>query len=290
MHRLVWMLAILALALTACGQSDEVEDLGAAPSAAAEATEAAVATDPADETDTSAVASDGAPAAGADTADGQAATGSTADDDLPGRPVVWADALNTRAEAGVTGVEADDVLNVRSLPGPDQQIVGRLAPLRTGVALTGGARMVGDAAWYEVRVDDTVGWVHSAFIDLVAGTTDITAEVRDADLPPTAASMRELAEQVVRARGLDEGYQLVWGPRRVFGVSAEEQRRIVISDGPHVGDLGEITVDVIDTFDDSVAAERMTIFGQPDGDGFSLRSVERTLFCDVTRGAGQTCA
>lgn len=289
MHRLVWMLAILALTLTACGQSDEVEDLGAAPSAAAGAAEAAVATDPADDTDASAVASDGTPAAGADTADGQPA-GSAADEDLPGRPVVWADALNTRAEAGVTGVEADDVLNVRSLPGPDQQIVERLAPLRTGVALTGRARMVGDAAWYEIRADDTVGWVHSAFIDLVAGTTDITAEVRDANLPPTAASMRELAEQVVRARGLDEGYQLVWGPRRVSGVSAEEQRRVVISDGPRVGDLGEITVDVIDTFDDSVAAERLTIFGQPAGDGFSLRSVERTLFCDVTRGAGQTCA
>jgi hypothetical protein len=272
--------ATLTLLLTACGQSAAVDDHGAAPSTAVVVTEteAVAASDDPDPRDSE------APVAAAE-ADFSGA------DDLPGDPVVWADALNTRAELGVTGVEANDVLNVRAGPGPDQPIVDRLAPLHTGPRLTGGARMIGDAAWYEITSDGTTGWVNASFVDLVAGTTDITAEVRDGGATG-AETMRDLAELVVRALGLDDGYRITWGPTTDPDIAAEAQRRVVISDGPNVGDVGAITLDVIDTFDDSVAAERLTIFTDPtdSGEGFSLRSVERTQFCDVTRGAGEVCA
>lgn len=291
MARHVWTLSIvLVLMLAACGSADTVEDLGAAPSAVA-----GVSATPPTEADTEPDADAGAGGGGeraTDSAPTGSNAGSTADGDLPGTPVVWADALNTQGEIGVTGVETGDVLNVRARPGADQPIVGRLAPLHTGGRLTGGSRMVGDAAWYELTADGTTGWVNAAFVDLVAGTTDVTADVRDAGVRMVAETMVDLAALVVQARGLDDGYQITWGPRRDAGVPAEQQRRIVISDGPDVGDLGQITLDVVDTFDDSVAAERLVIFGapQPDGETFAVRTVERTLFCDVTRAAGEVCA
>lgn len=280
------MVSIVMLA--ACGSADTVDDLGAAPSSAAIVSEtpSAEAGDN-DATDIGAGGSEPTTPGAVAEPDLESGGG-----DLPGTPVAWAGTLNTQADLGVTGVETGDVLNVRAHPGADQPIVDRLAPLHTGARLTGRARMLGDAAWYEITADGTTGWVNAAFVDLVAGTTDVTAEVRDAGVRMVAETMVDLAALVAQARGFDDGYRITWGPRRDPDVPAEQQRRVVISDGPDVGDLGQITLDVVDTFDDSIAVERLVIFGapQPDGETFAVRTVERTLFCDVTRAAGDVCA
>lgn len=283
MRRLLIVLTLLAITLAACGPSGTVTDLGAAPSAEpspAEPSERATAAaerpshEPVEPAPT---ARDAAPAA--------------TDEDLPGAPVVWAEQLNTAADVGVTGVESDDVLNVRAKPGADQPIVAHLAPLRAGLRLTGAARMVRDSVWLEISTGTMTGWVNSAFVDLVAGTTDITADLRDAGVVPLADTMRDMADSVLAAGGYADGYVITWGPRHAPGVNPEGQRRVVISDGPSVDDLGQITIDVVDLFDDAVAAERLTIFANPSPDGtLALRSVERTQFCHVVRGAGQVCA
>jgi hypothetical protein len=210
-------------------------------------------------------------------------------EDLPGEPVDWPHTSGSAAEVGVLGVETGDVLNVRARPGADQSIVDRLEPLRRGLAFTGAARSVDGAVWPEITVDGTTGWVNGRYVGLVAGTDDITAAIVGEDEAPTAATMRDLAELVVVAHGLADGYRVTWGPVRDPNVAAEEQRRIVISDGPRTGDLGEITLDVIDLFDDAVAAERLVIFAHPldRGEGFSLKAVERTFFC--WRGGSDVC-
>ena len=50
---------------------------------------------------------------------------------------------------------------------------------------------------------------------------------------------------------------------------------------PTVGDLGEVTFDVIGLLDDAQLGWRLHIFGQPTegGEGFSLKSVEGTALC-----------
>jgi hypothetical protein len=52
---------------------------------------------------------------------------------------------------------------------------------------------------------------------------------------------------------------------------------------PSVGDLGEVTYDVIGLGDDAVRGLRLHVFGQPIDEGFSLKTVEMTALCG--RGA-----
>lgn len=276
MRRIVLGIAATALLLTACGQSGRVVDVGAAPSRSPDALPSA----PARPDDASTAP---APPAASEAAPGTTQDGDAGADDLPGDTIDWP----FTGEVGVVGVEADDVLNVRSAPGVDAAIVDRLDPLRRGLAYTGRARQLGESTWTQISVDGATGWVNGRFARLIAGTTDITAELVGPGAPITAPTMPALAEEVVAAYGLADGYRIVWGPDRDPSVPVEQQRRVVVSDGPRTGDLGEITVDVVDVFDDAVAAERLTVFGRPDGDGFGVRSVERTLFC--WRGGDELC-
>ena len=56
---------------------------------------------------------------------------------------------------------------------------------------------------------------------------------------------------------------------------------IVVSVAPTVGDLGEVTYDVVGLGDDSLGGYRLHIFGQPtdSGGGFSLMAIEATAMC-----------
>jgi hypothetical protein len=56
-----------------------------------------------------------------------------------------------------------------------------------------------------------------------------------------------------------------------------------VVDGPHVGDLGEVTVDVVGLADDSILGWRLHVFAQPEGATFHVRTVEQTVLC--ARGA-----
>jgi hypothetical protein len=56
---------------------------------------------------------------------------------------------------------------------------------------------------------------------------------------------------------------------------------VTVVDGPTVGDLGEVTVDVLGLADDSLRGERLHVFATPDpaGEGFGLKTVEATALC-----------
>jgi hypothetical protein len=275
-----WIVVVMVL-LTACASSGRVVDVGAAPTQASDesTTPSAAADEAAEPSQTPEPAEPVAP--DTDT-DGETAQNGS-DAQLPGAPFDWP---YTDGEVGVVGVEADDVLNVRAQPGVQAQIIDRLDPLHRGFSYTGRARRIGSSIWTEIDVDGELGWVNTRFARLIAGTDDVTSQLGGAG-SATAPTLPGLAEEVVDAYGLAEGYQITWGPDLDPNVPAEDQRRVVISDGPSEGDLGEITIDVIDLFDDSVAAERLAIFANPDAGGYSLRTVERTLFC--WRGGTDVC-
>lgn len=176
-----------------------------------------------------------------------------------------------RGEVAVIGVAADDVLNVRAAPGTDHDVIATLEPLADGFTATGEGRMLDDAVWVEVDTGDIIGWVHAAFIAHPAATEDITAQVIEQHgSRPSADTLVGLAEIVADQRA-----------------TQEPPSQVVISDGPRVGDLGEVTVDVVGFGDDSVRAQRLVVFATVDDDGsFTLRTVEATTYCSrgVTDG------
>lgn len=203
-----------------------------------------------------------------DTTTTTAATTTTIDDaDLPGERVEIFP--HEGADLVVVGVEADDVLNVRAGPGVDFDVVVELEPLAEGLVATGHNRDIDDQGfWAQIRVEGTTGWANITFLSHPGDTTDVTSEVVEAHGErPAAPDMEALGRLVAEQRASDE-----------------PPSRIVVVDGPSVGDLGEVTIDVIGFGDDSVGGERLHVFGEPDpsGDGFTLRSVEATLLC--TRG------
>lgn len=165
---------------------------------------------------------------------------------------------------GVIGVSFDDVLNVRSGPGTSFAIVTTLDPLGS-VVTTGRARLLPRSIWWEVRVGDALGWVSSTFLAYIGGTDDATSEV--------VTGRGEIAKtELMVTLG-----QLV----AEFYASDDPASDIVMSVGPTVGDLGEVTFDVVGLGDDAVRGLRLKVFGTPTegGEGFSLSTVERTLLC-----------
>lgn len=192
-------------------------------------------------------------------------TSSTTPGELPGEAV---DIFPYEgAELGVVGVEADDVLNVRSGPGVDFEVVAELDPLADGIVATGHNRSLDDGFWAEITADGETGWANVTFLAHLGRVEDITTEVApDPDDRPRGDTMVHLGELIAEQRTSDE----------------PPQTNIVVVDGPSVdGDLGEITVDLVGFGDDALGGERLHIFGQEGvgGDSFVLRSVERTLLC-----------
>jgi hypothetical protein len=63
--------------------------------------------------------------------------------------------------------------------------------------------------------------------------------------------------------------------------SDDPPSRIVMSVAPTVGDLGEVTYDVVGLGDDALGGVRLHVFGDPaeGGEGFVLSNVERTFIC-----------
>lgn len=286
------VLASLVLLLSGCGPDAQVEGATASPTTLADSVAESVS--PAGDVETS---SDGDAATEEDPSSTPTPTedqseavddsgGSRKDEALRGEEV---DLPFVAGELGVVGVEADDVLNVRRRPGIGESVVMRLAPLTRGLTPTGQARRIGSSTWIEITVDGGSGWVNGWYARLIDGTDDITSRLLASGGDITASTLEELAREVVVVHGVGDFYEIVWGPERDESLGPEEQRRVVISDGPSVSDLGEITVDVIDTFDDSIAAERLTIFAQAADGGFELRTVERTVFCWRAVDDGEVC-
>ena len=61
----------------------------------------------------------------------------------------------------VTGVAARDVLNIRSGPGVEHQIIGALAPRQAGIEVVGTTQ---DRRWGRVVLGETSGWSSMRFL------------------------------------------------------------------------------------------------------------------------------
>ena len=188
-------------------------------------------------------------------------------------------ALNVRdVPAGEIIARLDNVMNVGSEPvvyvreADSDELIATL-DLNRGVIATGNTRKLPTTIWHEIRMGDAVGWASSAFLSPLGATSDATAEILAIlGETPEAPTLAELGLIVAEAMASDE-----------------PPSRIVVSGAPTVGDLGEITVDVVDLPDDSVRGLRLHIFAQQDSDSgpFVLKTVETTTICDSHRGVGE---
>ncbi|QYG94117.1 hypothetical protein HC251_17835 [Iamia sp. SCSIO 61187] len=244
---------VLVLGAAGCGDDGGDED----ETTASSTTEAGGASSSATDTTT---AADGSTTTTA--ADGTSSTPSVPDEDLPGEPI---DIYPYEgAVLAVVGVEADDTLNVRAGPGTSFDVVVELGPLAADATATGRNRTLeDDSLWVELEAEGTTGWVNGQYVAQLGGTTDVTSEVGQGIAGET---MLAIGEAVAAARApAGEG----------------PQPTVTVVDGPTVGDLGEITVDVLGLADDSLRGERLHVFATPDpsGEGFGLKTVEATALC-----------
>lgn len=263
-HALTCVVALVAGLATACGSapgrvelSGSVASSGAGPSGTQSAT-------PSGSTPgtvaTAATASVVSVTSGATWSSGATLRTVTAQA-LPGEPVDYGPRAGQAL--AVVGVAAGRTLAVQALPGPGQSRSAALPPLATSVVATGRARLVGSVVWDEVTAQGVRGWAEGSHLAVPAHATDLTAEVVERlGRRPVAETMLDLGTAVARAY-----------------VSTEPPSTVVTSVAPTVGDLGEITMDVVGLGDDSVVALRLHVFGTPGQGSFTLKSVEATSFC-----------
>ena len=170
------------------------------------------------------------------------------------------------ARLAVVGVAAEDTLHVRTGPGVEFDVAFDLQPLATHAVATGHNRSVADGGfWSEITADGRTGWANSSYLLQRGQTTDVTAALFPTPAERAKAdSMDDLGRAVARHRA-----------------STEPSPRIVVVDGPTVGDLGEITVDVIGLGDDAQSGERLKVFAEPlpARPRFTVRTVEATALC-----------
>lgn len=161
----------------------------------------------------------------------------------------------------VIGVAHDDVLNVRAAPGVDAEIATTLAPLADDVVAQGNTRQLPNSFWIEL--DN--GWVNLSYVGYLGVVTDETAAVVD-----------DLGEIPISETMVDLGFVVA----ETFA-SEDPASEIVQVTPPTIGDLGEITFDVIGLGDDALAGWRVHVFGAEDdaGEAFGLMSVEVTALC-----------
>ena len=247
-HRLALIVVVLALVAAACGSSDETTT-SAADSVATQTTAT---------TETTTTTTTGATTSTTSTTSTVSET--TTSSTLAGEPIDFfpqpGDVLS------VVGVAHNDTLNVRVGPGIFNSIVDTLDSTSDTTA-NGIARDLGQAIWVEHNTGAEVGWSNSAYLAFTGGTDDATPEVVAVlGEVPTAESMEALG--LIVAGSL---------------ASTEPPSILVLTVAPIVGELAEITYDVIGLGDDSVYGYRLHVFADPVTDGFTLRNVERTFLC-----------
>lgn len=175
----------------------------------------------------------------------------------------------------VVGVAHDDVLNLRAGPGTDHAVLTGLAPVGQ-VTATGEARQLERTIWYELSAGQHTGWANSSYLAFPGAVDDVTSEVvASMGRIPSAETMIDLGTMVAQNRA-----------------STDVESWIVLSVGPSVGALGEVTYDVIGLADDALYGVRLRVFGEPGegGSGFSLKSVEQTTLCGRGVDGGGRCA
>lgn len=194
------------------------------------------------------------------------------DTDLPGDPIdLFADPGDT---LGVVGVAHNDFLNVRAKPGTDHSVVTTAGPAVNNLISSGRARALPDSIWYEVTADGTLGWVSASFVAFLGATDDATAEFLADGGSVSAETMTDLGQLVADRFASDD-----------------PPSRVVESVAPTVGDLGEVTYDVVGLGDDAIHGYRLQIFATVEGsDSFTVRNIERTLLCSRGISGRQVCS
>lgn len=184
---------------------------------------------------------------------------------LPGEPFDFLVPLEGEV-VGVIGVAFDDTLFVHQQPGENSPLTGNLANLADDVVGTGEGRLLPASIWWRIEWQGVEGWVGSGFMARIGATIDLTAQAIElnGNAGMSAETMVDLGNQVADLLK-----------------SEEPASRVVVSVAPTVGDLGEITLDIVGLGDDALAGYRIHVFGEPEeaGDGFQLKSVEATLLC-----------
>jgi hypothetical protein len=180
---------------------------------------------------------------------------------LPGDPIDFGPVAGDTL--AVVGVAHDDVLNLRTAPGATHEILTGIPPLYSDLIAVGETRQLPSSMWIAVDYDGTQGWVNLRYIGYLGDTFDATADVvEDLGENPVAGDMLELGLLVAESLA-----------------SEDLPTSQVVSGAPTVGDLGEVTIDVTGSEDDSVRGSRIHVFGQTVAEGFALHSVEVTPLC-----------
>lgn len=251
----------LALALVAAGCGDDAGDTTTTTGATTTTTQATTTTEATTTTTTEATTTTGATTT---TTEASTTTTGATTTTLAGDP--FDIVPEEGAVLAVIGVEFDDVLNVRAGPGTDQEIVATLAPTADDVISGGEGRILPSSIWYLVTTADGVtGWASSSFLGQLGAVDDVTSQVvASLGEIPVAETMLEL--------GLIVAEELA---------SEDPPSKITVTVAPTVGDLGEVTYDVVGLGDDAVRGVRLHVFGQEDesGEAFSLKAVEQTVIC-----------
>lgn len=163
----------------------------------------------------------------------------------------------------VIGVRYDDVLNLRAAPGATRPILDEIPPTEMGLVALGETRTVPGAFWIKVRYEGTEGWVHLGYVAYAGDVDDQTAYVVDTlHGYPTAATMAELGEIIAATFESDD-----------------VESKVVQVNPVTVGDLAEVTFDVIGLADDAVGGVRLHVFAEKVSDGFNFKAVEVMLIC-----------
>ncbi len=168
------------------------------------------------------------------------------------------------ATLAVVGIQYDATLPLHSEPGPDKPVVASLGPLEDHVVATGKARQVDSSRWFEVTAAGMTGWADSTSLAYLGATDDVTRRIVDKlGAPPTADSMLELGRIVATTESSTD----------------DPKSRVTVTVAPTtVGDVGEVTYDVVGFPDDAIAGERLHVLGTR-GDKFTLTKVEATTLC-----------
>jgi galactitol-specific phosphotransferase system IIB component len=196
------------------------------------------------------------------------ATTTTSSSELPGEPIDFGPAAGDTL--AVIGVAHDDVLNLRVAPGADQDIVEGIPPTYDALTAVGQTRQLPGSFWIAVDYQGTEGWVNLRYVGYLGDTTDATQTViGDLGEVPGAETMLELGFIVAESFA-----------------SEEPVSEIVLVVAPTVGDLGEITYDVIGLGDDAMRGVRVHVFGEPIVEAFTLDTVEVTTLCGRGVDAG----
>lgn len=195
------------------------------------------------------------------TTTGSPGTTTLTDTTLPGEAIEFGPVAGDRLM--VIGVSHDDVLNLRRLPGTAFEIIAGIPSDYLDLTARGNTRDIGTSLWVEVSYEGDTGWVHMSFVGYQGSTDDLTAFVVDQlGERPTAGSMTELGAMIADLFVSDDP------PTTVTKVIDDT-----------VGDLGEVTYDVVGFGDDSVRGVRLHVFGEQFEGGFAFRNLEVTYLC-----------